>query len=78
MMTAEGAGGGASEWTADSLTVRVGVRPARDLQRCSMRGPMLSLDNAFSYDAFARMGPARAEGSAQKKLSILRSTNSTG
>jgi len=69
MNPVEGVGGSASG-TGDAgfSTVRVGERRARDFPRCGHARPMLSLDNAFSYDALREWDRRVREGSGQEKI----------
>ena len=46
--------------TPDSPTQRVGGKPAEGFKKVRHSRPMLSLDNAYTEEELARLGPARA------------------
>jgi DNA ligase (NAD+) len=57
--------------TPDSLTVRVGGAPREGFQTVRHARPMLSLDNAFSYDALRDWDRRVREGSGQEKIEYI-------
>jgi DNA ligase (NAD+) len=57
--------------TPDSLTVRVGGAPREGFQTVRHARPMLSLDNAFSYDALRDWDRRVREGSGQQKIEYI-------
>src|SRR5713101_5440185 len=57
--------------TPDSLTVRVGGAPRDGFQKVQHARPMLSLDNAFSYDALRDFDRRVREGSGQQKIEYI-------
>src|SRR5258707_739629 len=57
--------------TADSLTVRVGGAPREGFSTVRHARPMLSLDNAFSYDALREWDRRVREGSGQEKIEYI-------
>ena len=57
--------------TADSLTVRVGGAPREGFSTVRHARPMLSLDNAFSYDALREWDRRVREGSGQQKIEYI-------
>src|SRR5712664_3793722 len=57
--------------TPDSLTVRVGGAPRDGFQTVQHARPMLSLDNAFSYDALRDWDRRVREGSGQEKIEYI-------
>jgi DNA ligase (NAD+) len=57
--------------TADSLTVRVGGAPREGFSTVRHARPMLSLDNAFSYDALRDWDRRVREGSGQEKIEYI-------
>jgi DNA ligase (NAD+) len=57
--------------TADSLTVRVGGVPREGFTKVQHARPMLSLDNAFSYDALRDWDKRVREGSGQEKIEYI-------
>src|SRR5258707_5583667 len=57
--------------TADSLTVRVGGAPREGFKKVQHARPMLSLDNAFSYDALREWDRRVREGSGQQKIEYI-------
>ncbi len=57
--------------TPDSLTVRVGGTPRDGFQKVQHVRPMLSLDNAFSYDALREFDRRVREGSGQQKIEYI-------
>src|SRR5882724_12849800 len=57
--------------TADSLTVRVGGAPREGFSTVRHARPMLSLDNAFSYDALRDWDKRVREGSGQEKIEYI-------
>src|SRR6266853_133128 len=57
--------------TADSPTVRVGGAPRAGFQTYQHARPMLSLDNAFSYDALREFDRRVREGSGQQKIEYI-------
>jgi DNA ligase (NAD+) len=57
--------------TADSLTVRVGGAPREGFTKVQHARPMLSLDNAFSYDALRDWDKRVREGSGQEKIEYI-------
>src|SRR5438445_4861062 len=60
------------EWvTADSLTVRVGGAPREGFTKVQHARAMLSLDNAFSYDALREWDRRVREGSGQQKIEYI-------
>src|SRR3989440_10265645 len=54
--------------TPDSPTVRVGGAPRDGFQKVQHARPMLSLDNAFSYEALRDWDRRVREGSGQEKI----------
>jgi DNA ligase (NAD+) len=57
--------------TADSLTVRVGGAPREGFAKVQHARPMLSLDNAFSYDALRDWDKRVRDGSGQEKIEYI-------
>ncbi|HKW62593.1 MAG TPA: NAD-dependent DNA ligase LigA [Candidatus Acidoferrum sp.] len=57
--------------TADSLTVRVGGAPREGFTTVRHARPMLSLDNAFSYDALREWDRRVREGSGKEKIEYI-------
>jgi DNA ligase (NAD+) len=57
--------------TPDSLTVRVGGAPREGFQTVRHARPMLSLDNAFSYDSLRDWDRRVREGSGQEKIEYI-------
>ncbi len=57
--------------TPDSPTVRVGGTPRDGFQKVQHVRPMLSLDNAFSYDALREWDRRVREGSGQQKIEYI-------
>jgi len=57
--------------TPDSLTVRVGGAPRDGFSTVRHARPMLSLDNAFSYDALREWDRRVREGSGQQKIEYI-------
>jgi DNA ligase (NAD+) len=57
--------------TPDSLTVRVGGAPREGFSTVRHARPMLSLDNAFSYDALREWDRRVREGSGQKRIEYI-------
>jgi DNA ligase (NAD+) len=57
--------------TPDSLTVRVGGAPRGGFSTVRHARPMLSLDNAFSYDALRDWDRRVQEGSGQEKIEYI-------
>src|SRR6266487_1438767 len=57
--------------TPDSPTVRVGGAPRDGIQKVWHGRPMLSLDNAFSYDALRDWDRRVREGSGQEKIEYI-------
>src|SRR6266699_3266132 len=57
--------------TPDSLTVRVGGAPREGFTKVKHARPMLSLDNAFSYDALREWDRRVREGSGQQKIEYI-------
>ncbi len=57
--------------TSDSLTVRVGGAPREGFSTVRHARPMLSLDNAFSYDALREWDRRVREGSGQEKIEYV-------
>src|SRR5713101_8216815 len=57
--------------TPDSLTVRVGGAPREGFTKVQHARPMLSLDNAFSYDALREWDRRVREGSGQGKIEYI-------
>src|SRR5271169_3306221 len=57
--------------TADSLTVRVGGAPREGFSTVRHARAMLSLDNAFSYDALREWDRRVREGSGQEKIEYI-------
>src|SRR6266700_2489975 len=57
--------------TPDSLTVRVGGAPRDGFQKVRHARPMLSLDNAFSYDALRDWDRRVRQGSGQQKIEYI-------
>ena len=57
--------------TPDSPTVRVGGAPREGFQTVRHVRPMLSLDNAFSYDALRDWDRRVREGSGQEKIEYI-------
>src|SRR5881392_1352711 len=55
----------------DSPTVRVGGAPRDGFQKVQHARPMLSLDNAFSYDALRDCDRRVREGSGQEKIEYI-------
>jgi DNA ligase (NAD+) len=57
--------------TADSLTVRVGGAPREGFTTVRHARPMLSLDNAFSYDALRDWDRRVREGSGREEIEYI-------
>jgi DNA ligase (NAD+) len=57
--------------TPDSLTVRVGGAPREGFSTVRHARPMLSLDNAFSFDALGEWDRRVREGSGQQKIEYI-------
>ncbi|HEV1994869.1 MAG TPA: NAD-dependent DNA ligase LigA [Candidatus Acidoferrum sp.] len=57
--------------TPDSLTVRVGGAPREGFSTVRHARAMLSLDNAFSYDALREFDRRVREGSGQEKIEYI-------
>src|SRR6266700_1403644 len=57
--------------TPDSLTARVGGAPREGFTKVQHARPMLSLDNAFSYDALREWDRRVREGSGQQKIEYI-------
>src|SRR6202043_2942313 len=57
--------------TADSPTVRVGGAPREGFQTYQHARPMLSLDNAFSYDALREFDRRVRESSGREKIEYI-------
>src|SRR5260221_219133 len=57
--------------TPDSLTVRVCGAPREGFTKVQHARPMLSLDNAFSYDALREWDRRVREGSGQQKIGYI-------
>jgi DNA ligase (NAD+) len=57
--------------TADSPTVRVGGAPREGFQTYQHARPMLSLDNAFSYDALREFDRRVRESSGREKIEYV-------
>src|SRR5229473_393854 len=57
--------------TSDSLTVRVGGAPREGFTKVQHARPMLSLDNAFSFDALREWDRRVREGSGQQKFEYI-------
>jgi len=57
--------------TADSLTVRVGGAPREGFSTVRHARPMLSLDNAFSYEALRDWDKRVREGSGREKIEYI-------
>src|SRR5229473_2449565 len=57
--------------TPDSPTVRVGGPPREGFQTVRHARPMLSLDNAFSYDALREWDRRVREGSGKEKIDYI-------
>src|SRR5438046_10161007 len=57
--------------TTDSPTVRVGGAPREGFSTVRHARPMLSLDNAFSYDALRDWDRRVREGSGQEKIEYI-------
>src|SRR6202140_1554991 len=57
--------------TADSPTVRVGGAPRAGFQTYQHAPPMLSLDNAFSYDALREFDHRVRESSGREKIEYI-------
>jgi DNA ligase (NAD+) len=57
--------------TADSPSVRVGGAPREGFQTVRHARPMLSLDNAFSYDALREWDRRVREGSGKEKIEYI-------
>jgi len=57
--------------TPDSLTVRVGGAPREGFTKVQHARPMLSLDNAFSYEALRDWDRRVREGSGQEKIEYV-------
>ena len=57
--------------TTDSLTVRVGGAPREGFSTMRHARPMLSLDNAFSFDALREWDRRVREGSGQEKIEYI-------
>src|SRR3989449_6767819 len=57
--------------TPDSLTVRVGGAPREGFSTVRHARPMMSLDNAFSFDALREWDRRVREGSGQEKIEYI-------
>src|SRR5258705_2031419 len=57
--------------TPDSLTVRVGGAPREGFTKVQHARPMLSMDNAFSYEALRDWDRRVREGSGQEKIEYI-------
>src|SRR4029077_17534935 len=57
--------------TPDSLTVRVGGAPREGFSKVQHARPMLSLDNAFSYEALRDWDRRVREGSGKEKIEYI-------
>src|SRR3989449_6583026 len=57
--------------TPDSLTVRVGGAPREGFSTMRHARPMMSLDNAFSYEALRDWDRRVREGSGQQKIEYI-------
>jgi DNA ligase (NAD+) len=57
--------------TLDSPTVRVGGSPREGFQTMQHARPMLSLDNAFSYEALGEFNRRVREGSGREKIEYI-------
>jgi len=57
--------------TPDSPTVRVGGRPRAGFQTVEHARPMLSLDNAFSYDQLRDFDRRVRQGSGREKIEYI-------
>ena len=57
--------------TPDSPTVRVGATPRAGFQTVQHARPMLSLDNAFSYEALADFDRRVRQGSGREKIEYI-------
>src|SRR5437660_12862933 len=57
--------------TPDSPTQRVGGSPREGFQTVRHKRPMLSLDNAFSYDALREWDRRVREGSGKEKIEYI-------
>ena len=57
--------------TSDSPTVRVGGRPRAGFQTVQHARPMLSLDNAFSYDQLRDFDRRVRQGSGREKIEYI-------
>src|SRR5437773_10485486 len=57
--------------TPDSPTVRVGGAPREGFSTVRHARPMLSLDNAFSYDALRDWDRRVREGSGEEKIEYI-------
>src|SRR6202051_1222202 len=57
--------------TPDSPTVRVGGTPREGFQTVQHARPMLSLDNAFSYDALGDFDRRVRQGSGREKIEYI-------
>jgi DNA ligase (NAD+) len=57
--------------TPDSPTVRVGATPREGFQTVQHARPMLSLDNAFSYEALADFDRRVRQGSGREKIEYI-------
>src|SRR5260370_8274214 len=57
--------------TPDSLTVRVGGAPREGFTKVQHVRPMLSLDNAFSYEALRDWDRRGREGSGHQKIEYV-------
>ena len=57
--------------TPDSPTVRVGGRPRAGFQTVQHARPMLSLDNAFSYDQLRDFDRRVRQGSGREKIEYI-------
>src|SRR6266403_5043839 len=57
--------------TPDSLTVRVGGAPREGFTKVQHARPMLSLDNAFSYEALRDWDRRVREGSGQEQIEYI-------
>jgi len=64
--------------TPDSLTVRVGGAPREGFTKVQHARAMLSLDNAFSYDALREWTGGCEREAGRKRSNTLRSTSSMG
>ena len=58
--------------TPDSPTQRVGGAPREGFQQVRHKTPMVSLDNAFSFEALARFRPPRSRTHRPRKSGLRR------